>query len=113
MAVTDELYKNHFYKMQLYRGNTTTARLATHTCMIIALALAGQVDQALINEQNALKAAIFIQCHTAYCIKDNYHRTGSYTMVPVGIYKLLLNGAMQYIQHDGELRIEESECTTC
>ena len=49
------------------------------------------IIQKYITDENALKAAIFIQSHTSYCIKDNYNKTGSYTMVPVGIYKLLLN----------------------
>ena len=74
--------------------------------MITALAMAGQVDEAFLDETNALKGAIFIQAHTSYCIKDNYNKTGSYTMTPVGIYKLLLNGAMRYIQHEGELKVE-------
>jgi hypothetical protein len=50
-----------------------------------------------------------MQSHAAYCIKDNYNQTGSYIMMPVGLFKLLLNGAMQYIQSDGELRIVDGE----
>ena len=104
MCVNDDQYEhNHYYIMELYNTNNASARLATHTAAIIALALAGQVDQIYIDEENALKAAIFIQSHTAYCIKDNYNITGSYGLVPLGEFKLLLNGAMQYIQNDAEL----------
>lgn len=104
LSSTEEQYKMHEYKMSLYNKDGATARLATNTAMIIALALAGEIEQQYIDETNALKAAIFIQGHASYCIKDNYNKTGSYTLEPVGMYKLLLNGAMQYIQHDGELK---------
>lgn len=111
LCVNEEQYETHIYKMSLYNTKGMTARLSTNTAMIIALALAGQIEQQFVDETNALKAAIFIQGHTSYCIKDNYHKTGSYTLVPVGIYKLLLNGAMKYIQHEGELHVKE--CNIC
>lgn len=107
LCVDDKKYDEHIYKMLLYNTNGTKARLASITAMIIALALAGQIEQAYIDETNALKAAIFMQGHTVYCIKDNYNKTGSYTLVPVGMFKLLLNGAMKYIQHKEELHIKE------
>ena len=91
----------------MFNNQDTTARLATMTTQIVSLAMSGQIESCYLNHANALKAAMFIQCHTAFCIKDNYNKTGSFTMVPNGLLKLLLNGAMQYIQHDGELRVEE------
>lgn len=59
--------------------------------------MAGQVESCYLNQENALKAAIFLQGHTSFCIKDNYNKTGSFTLVPHGTIKLLLNGALQYI----------------
>ena len=109
MSVDSENYVKHFYKMQLYSGENATARLSQMTTTIIALALAGEINSCYIDEVNALKAAIFMQSHAAYCIKDNYNQTGSYILTPVGLYKLLLNGAMQYIQHDDELHVEDGE----
>ena len=106
LCTNDEGYATFEYKMSTYCQEETTARLATSAAMNTALAMAGQVDEAFLDETNALKGAIFIQAHTSYCIKDNYNKTGSYTMTPVGIYKLLLNGAMRYIQHEGELKVE-------
>lgn len=103
LCCTDEEYYNHHYKMSLYNKDTATARVATSASLVIALALAGEIDEKYVSDENALKAAIFIQSHTSYCIKDNYNKTGSYTLPPVGIYKLLLNGAMDYIQNDDEL----------
>lgn len=107
LCVDDKGYAEHEYKMSLYNKDNTTARLATSVSLIIALAMAGQIQPCFADEKNALKGAIFIQSRTPYCIKDNYNRTGSYTLPTVGVYKLLLNGAMQYLQNeDEELRVE-------
>ena len=103
LCCTDEEYAQHHYKMSLYNKEGATARLGTNAALIIALALAGEIEPMYASDENALKAAIFIQAHTSYCIKDNYNKTGSYTLQPVGLYKLLLNGAMQYIQNENEM----------
>lgn len=112
LCCTDEEYYNHHYKMSLFNQEAATARLGTNAAMIISLALAGEIDPIYASDANALKAAIFIQSHTSYCIKDNYNKTGSYTLQPVGLYKLLLNGAMPYIQNEDEMHVSswESEC---
>ena len=67
--------------------------------------MAGQIEEKYKTEEGALKAAIFIQSHTSFCIKDNINKTGTLSLVPIGLLKLLLNGAMDYIQNDGELRV--------
>lgn len=108
-CVNDAGYAEHERQMSLYNVPGAKARLGNLTALILTLALAGQIEPCYANQENALKAAIFIQAHTSYCIKDNYNRTGSITNTPVGILKLLLNGAMHYIQHDGELKIYD-EC---
>lgn len=110
MCTNEEGYENFMYKMDKYTTPGTSARLVNNATLITALAMAGQVDPVFLDTTNALKAAIFIQGHAAYCIKDNYHKTGSYMMMPVGMFKLLLNGASNYIQHEGELI---AECQTC
>ena len=96
-CVTDEGYKAHEEYMSLYANPESTARLGNMTVLIMSLAMAGQIDQKYINEPEANKAALFLQTHTSYCIKDNYNTTGSFTLIPVGIPKLLLNGAIDYI----------------
>lgn len=106
LCTNDDGYGIHEYKMSTFNSDNGTARLATNVGLIIALAMAGQVEPIYIEDENALKAAIFIQSHASFCIKDNYNKTGSYALTPVGLYKLLLNGAMQYIQHEGELKID-------
>lgn len=110
LCCDDEEYYKHHYKMSLYNQENATARLGTSAALIIALALAGEIEEKYVSDENALKAAIFIQGHTSYCIKDNYNKTGSYTLPPVGLYKLLLNGAMEYIQNEDELHAEGGCC---
>lgn len=106
MCTNAEGYESFEYKMNQYLPQGATARLAANTALVTALAMAGQIDECFLDPINALKGAIFVQGHTSNCIKDNYHKTGSYMLQPVGLYKLLLNGAMQEIQHEGELKIE-------
>lgn len=116
LCCTDDEYYNHHYKMSLYNKDNATARLATNTAMIIGLALAGEIDPIYASDANALRAAIFIQSHTSYCIKDNYNKTGSYTLQPVGLYKLLLNGAMEWIQNPEEMHVcswDQEGCDCC
>lgn len=106
LCASDDNYGVHEYKMGTFNKEDATARLATSAGLIVALALAGQIESCYAEDENALKAAIFLQGHTSYCIKDSYNKTGSYALAPVGLYKLLLNGAMQYIQNEGELKVK-------
>ena len=100
--------------MSLYNDNEAKARVGVIASQIVGLALAGQVDKRFLYSENAVKGAIFIQNHTSYCIKDNYTQTGSYLTVPTGLLKLLLNGAMDYIQNGEELKIEKGDkCYGC
>ena len=117
-CVDEAGYDEHMRKMAMFNAQGTSARLVNLVAQIITMAMAGQIESCYIDQENALKAAIFIQGHTAFCIKDNYNKTGSFTLVPHGLIKLLLNGAMHYIQHDNELKIYEGEwcngqCSAC
>lgn len=112
-CVDEEGFKEHCRKMQMYANPNTSARLATIAIEIISLAMADEIDKKFLDTKNALKGAIFLQSHTSYCIKDNYNQTGSFLTIPTGIIKLMLNGAMDYIQHDGELRTEGAYCNGC
>lgn len=108
LCVSEEEYKLFHYQMDLFTKEKTTSRLATSTLEICTLAMAGQIDNKYSDQVEALKAAIFMQSHTAFCIKDNIHICGSLTLTPLGMYKLLLNGAMDYIIHDEQI-IKEKE----
>jgi hypothetical protein len=84
--------------MAQYVAPGTTARLVNITGLIMALAMADQIDRKYRDEYEANLAAVFIQNHTPYCIKDNYNTTGSFITIPMGLLKLLLNGAKEVIE---------------
>lgn len=105
LCVDDCGYAKHEKHMSYFNTEGTSSRLSSITSLIMTLAMAGQIEPCFAIEENALKGAIFIQCHTSFCVKDNLNKTGSISNVPVGLIKLLLNGAMKYIQHDGELEV--------
>lgn len=98
LTLNYEKYALFEKQMSYYTNFNTTARLANIVSLINVLALSGQIDEKYKNTQEALKAGVFIQSHTAYCLRDNYNTTGSCTLVPVGLLKLLLNGAKEYIE---------------
>lgn len=113
-CVNEKGFEEHCRKMAFYNTNGAKARVGVIATEVMSLAMAGQIDERFLSSENALKGAIFIQNHTAYCIKDNYSQTGSFLTVPTGLLKLLLNGAMDYIQGDEELKINEGDrCYGC
>lgn len=112
-CLDDEGFAEHCRKMLMFNNPDTTARLINITSQIFALALAGQIEKCYLDQTNALKAAIFIQNRYSFCIKDNYNTTGSFTLIPNGILKLLLNGAFKYIRDEDELDIEECKGGAC
>ena len=76
----------------------SSVKLANIASLILALANVGQVSEKYKSPQEALKGALFIQAATAYCFRDNIGVTGSVALVPVGLIKLLLNGAREVIE---------------
>ena len=108
MCMNDEGYNLHEYKMDAYNNINSTAQVASTVTMIIALAMAGQIDQKYLNENNAFLAAQYMLLNTAYCIKNNYAVTGSFILESVDLYKLLLNGALDYLTQGGAWYERES-----
>lgn len=102
LCVTDDQFLKYEQKMSYFAVEGTSARLASLTNQIITLAMAGQIEERFIDQKEALKAAIFIQSHFSFCVKDNIEVTGSISLMPFGELKLLLNGAMEYIQEEVE-----------
>ena len=86
--------------MSYFENPKTTFRLSNMVIQIVTLALAGQIDKKYSEESAALEAAKKISDRTAFCIKNNYNITGSFIIMPNGILKLLLNGALDYICED-------------
>ena len=111
MCLTDEQYAQYETKMNYYECPDTTARLATNTAMIVALAMAEEIDSKYLNEEEALKAAIYLHYNGAYCVKNNYNINGSLTLEPVGFYKLMLNGAVDQLMEVKNFAIDDdSQC---
>ena len=86
--------------MSYYNCENTCARLNNVVVEILSLALAKQIDISYLDQQKALKAAIEFTSRNAYCVKDNYNVTGSVTQIPIGMLRLLLNGALDAILED-------------
>lgn len=95
-------------EMDFFEQPGSTARLASLTNEIFCLAMAGQIDEKYLQPENALKAAIFCQNHSAStCIKDNYNVTGSILLQDNGMLKMFLNGAIDYIKLEGDVTFDE------
>lgn len=103
-VLDEERYLEHENFMGYFNQTYTTARMANMVALIRVLALSDQIDRKYMNEDEALRAAMFMGTHASYCIKDNYNTTGSHSLTPVGLFKLLLNGAKEQIEK-GERRM--------
>lgn len=97
-VLDEERYLEHERFMKQYNHPQSTTRMSVLTAQIRALALSNLIDKKYIYEDAAMDAACFLLSHTAYCVKDNYNVTGSFTMIPIGLAKLILNGAKEYIE---------------
>ena len=67
------------------------------------LAKNNQIDPKYLDEKQAEQAAFFYSRHTANCIRDNMNTSGSILIPPVGLIKLLFNGAKEYIDATEQL----------
>lgn len=79
-----------------YRKDSTFQRLNL-VALIRTLAKLKQIDEKYVNEAEALKAADYFLAASSYCIRDCLSVTGSLALYPVGLIKLLLNGAEDYV----------------
>lgn len=100
MIQTKESYKQYEKNVAFTYSNLSGLKLSNMAATINLLAKNGQIDEKYREPREAQKAALFIQASTAYCFRDNVATTGSAALVPVGIYKLLLNGAREVIEGD-------------
>ena len=100
MCLTLEQFKHYEKEMECYYCDNSTFKITNLTSLIKVLAACHQIDDKYIIENNALDAADYILSATSYCIRDNLSVTGSKALYPVGLIKLLLNGAKDYIDND-------------
>jgi len=110
LCMTEDKYYEYEEFIRQFRKKGTTARLVNMTAQILSLAMAGEIEEKYLDMAEANKAALFLQSQTSYCIKDNVNVTGSLYLTPLGIPKLLLNGAREYIELGGPCN--EQQCFT-
>jgi hypothetical protein len=61
--------------------------------------MAGQIDSKYLDQQEATLAAQFLR-RNCICVKDNYEVTNTISLIPIGLIRLLLNGALTYLLGD-------------
>ena len=86
--------------LKSYYNEDTSFQLGQLINEIQCLALTNMIDKKYINLKEASEAAHFIQHATSYCIRDNLGSSGSVIGYPIGLIKLLLNGAKDYILNE-------------
>ena len=92
----DELAKRE-KQMECFYDPDTTARLQAAATMIQLLAYSKQVSPKYRDVVEATKAANYIGIACAGCVNDNRAVTGTITLPQIGILRLLLNGADEYL----------------
>lgn len=93
-------YKAYERQMGFYNCDGSICRMGCLAGFIRTLAIAGEIEKKYDSEQGALRGAALYQSCTCNCVRDNYMVTGSTTLPPEGMIKLLLNGAIDYIMED-------------
>ena len=101
MIQTKESYKQYEKNVDFAYNPFSKTKLANMTSTIMLLAMNDQVDKKYRDPKEALKGALFLQFATSYCFRDNTSITGSAGLFPVGLPKLLLNGAREVIENNG------------
>lgn len=95
LCLTDEEYQIYERHLAAYMtfDKSSVASIANQ---IILAAMSGDIFKKYLDQDEAIKAAQFIR-RNAYCVKDNFEITGSVILVPIGLIRLLLNGAIDYL----------------
>ena len=98
-TATHTLEEYKMFEQQMKSFNQDAKFQISELASLIQLyAFAGQIDKKYYQAAEAVKAAHFIQDHTASCVRDNLGETGSKFLFQVGFIKLFLNGAKEYIE---------------
>lgn len=102
LCYSEEEYEKFEDLICSYCYKSGVAHLTALVAQIRLLAYAGQILPEYKQENNALHAAhcLINECN---CLKDNYNVAGSYTLHPVGLIRLLLNGALPYVEGTNDI----------
>lgn len=91
---------NYENQIEEFYNAESSSLVKTVLGQIQFLAFANQIDTKYKNVKEAVDATLFILNNCVNCIRDNLNITGTKTMVPANLLKLLLNGAKEYIEND-------------
>lgn len=94
---TQEEYKVIREMLESFYNEDSSFQLSQLVITIQTLAMTGMIDKKYLNRKEAIEAAHFLQHSTSYCIRDNLGSSGTMIGYPIGLIKLLLNGAKEYI----------------
>lgn len=100
MTMKFEEFSEYEKQIEYFYYPETNTRIANIASLINLLARVGQIDVKYKDRKESLLAAYFIQEATSYCVRDNINTTGCTSLYPVGLLKLLLNGAKEYIEEN-------------
>lgn len=93
-----EMYEK---QLECFYNPDDTAKVTNIVSLILLMANIGQIDAKYKDKEEAIHGAYFLLTATSYCVRDNLGTTGSIYMYPLGLIKLLLNGAREYIEQGG------------
>ena len=97
-----EMYEQ---QLECFYDPKDTSKITNIASLILLLANINQIDDKYKDKEEAIHAAYFLLNATSYCVRDNLGTTGSIYLYPIGLIKLLLNGAREYI--------EQEDCCEC
>ena len=90
-------YEHHNDRMKAFINNGTTSLVVYMTSMIRLLAKGGQIDAKYDNEEESRKAAMMLMRFKTFCLDDNLALCGNVMTNSTSMYKLFLNGALDYM----------------
>lgn len=94
---TEAQYPEYRRQVGFYNCDGSQCRMGCLAGFIRTLAIAGEIDGKYATEAGAFHGAGLFQSCTCNCLRDNYMVTGSTSLPPEGMIRLLLNGAVDYI----------------
>ena len=103
-CLTEKEFDTFSDNMFLSTDRDSTSRMHCIADHIHSLAQVGQLDEKYNELKESQEAARLIASTTSYCINDGINITGSVTLQPNGMYKQLLNGAMDIIEKELEVK---------
>jgi hypothetical protein len=96
-CMTFEDFKKYQEMMIHFQKADSQAAFNNLVLMIRVLAKNNQIDKKYAKEKEAIEAAYFYSTHVSNCFRDNMNVSGSILIPPVGLIKILFNGAKEYI----------------